>query len=116
MTDSPAPRHPDSPRHRRIPTKVCADLYWEGAEGRTSFARADCLDISEGGVRLRLPGGGLKRGVSVHVRIEAFGFAEFGIVRYAHAHGIVGVELRLESAAQEQIERWQKIVRSAQNK
>jgi hypothetical protein len=111
-----APRRPDQRRHGRAPTKVYADLYWEGAEGRTSFARAYCLDISEGGLRLRLPSTDLKPGVSVNVRIEAFGFAEYGIVRYVHGHGIVGIEFRFEAADKMQIERWQKVVRSARGK
>jgi hypothetical protein len=115
MTDDPKTSRADLRRHRRIPVKVYADLYWEGADRRMNFERAYLLDVSEGGLRLRLSSGGLKVGASVHVRIEQFGFAEYGIVRYALGHGIVGVELRFETVTEQQIERWKKIVGSAQN-
>ena len=101
-------------RHRRIPVKVYADLYWEGADRRMNFERAYLLDVSEGGLRLRLPSCSLKAGVSVNVRIEQLGFAEYGVVRYVLGHGIVGIESRLDMSDEGQIERWKKILGSIQ--
>ena len=115
MTDSPKPKRADRRRHARTPLNVYADLYWEGADGQLTFQRAQCLDVSAGGLRLRLPGGGLKKGMSVNVRIEKFGFAEYGVVRYSLALGMVGIEFRFETAGEEQQERWNKLVRSIKN-
>ncbi len=102
----------DSRRYHRSPAKAYVDLYWEARGRGMLFERAYCLDVSEGGLRLRLPGGGPPVGTSLNVRIDAFGFAEFGVVRYAHPSGILGVEFRFEGAASEQVDRWRKIVRS----
>lgn len=112
MTDLPAKRRLDSRRHQRNPAKTYADLHWESRDRGMLFARAYCLDVSDGGLRLRLPGGGPPVGTSLSVRIDAFGFTEFGVVRYAHPSGILGVEFRFEGAAREQLDRWRKVVRS----
>ena len=110
----PFDSHPDARRHRRTATKVYADLYWEGPDMAMRFARAYCLDVSEGGLRVRLPGGGPESGASVNVRIEAFGFSEYGFVRHSSARGVLGIEFRFEGASEDQIARWRKIVRSVQ--
>jgi hypothetical protein len=115
MADAPKPKRTELRRHARIPVKVYADLYWEGADRRMTFERAQCLDVSARGLRLRLPGRELQTGTSVHVRIDKFGFAEYGIVRYALGHGIVGVEFRFETAGKEQTERWNRLVSSLQH-
>jgi hypothetical protein len=79
------------------------------------FARAQVLDISEGGMRLKLAGRHPATGLSVNVRIEQFGFSEFGIVRHTVWQGILGLELRFETASAKQIERWQRVVQSAKH-
>jgi hypothetical protein len=101
-------------RHRRVPVKTYADLRWEGADGQMKFARARVLDISEGGVRLSLPGCSFNIGASVHLRIEQFGFAEYGMVHHTRGDGILGIKLRLEAATQQELERWKKCVESVQ--
>ena len=116
MTDRPKIPPADLRRHRRMGVKVYADLYWEGADRQMSFARGYVLDVSEGGLRLRLPGGNLKTGASVNVRIEQFGFAEYGTVRYALGQGILGIEFRFQTAAKAQVECWRKLLSSIQNK
>jgi hypothetical protein len=113
--ETPAKPTPANRRsHQRVPVKVYADLHWESADGRMNFARARVLDVSEGGVGLSLPGGSLRVGVSVHLRIEQFGLAEYGMVHYARGDGILGVKLRFDGATAEELERWKKCVESAQ--
>jgi hypothetical protein len=114
--DSPASAKPaDRRAHPRVPVKLYADLHWEGTDGQMNFARARVLDVSEGGVRLSLPACRLNIGVSVHLRIEQFGFAGYGIVHYARGDGILGVKLRFEAATKQELERWKKSVQSAQS-
>jgi c-di-GMP-binding flagellar brake protein YcgR len=100
-------------RHRRVPVKVYADLHWEGAGGQMNFARARVVDVSEGGVGISFPGGGLRVGLSVNVRIEQFGFAEYGIVNYARG-ATLGVQLRFDAATLQELERWKKCIESAE--
>jgi hypothetical protein len=106
----------DLRHHRRIPTRLWADLYWESTDRQMRFARAQVLDLSDGGVRLKLASEPPRAGTSINVRIERVGFADFGIVRHATWHGMLGVELRFETATKTQIERWQQIVESAQER
>lgn len=113
--ETPAkPKAANRRRHPRAPVKIYADLHWEGADGQMKFARARVLDISEGGVGLSLPGGRIREGVSVHLRIEQLGLAEYGMVHYTRGDGILGVKLRLDAATKEQLERWKQRVESAQ--
>jgi hypothetical protein len=116
VADTPKTSGADLRRHRRMGVKVYADLYWEGANRQMNFARGYVLDVSEGGLRLRLPGGNLKTGASVNVRIEQYGFAEYGTVRYASGQGILGIEFRFQTATKAQVERWKKLLSSIHNK
>ena len=100
-------------RHSRIPVRLWADVYWEGSDRQIHFARAQVLDVSESGMRLKLAGNHPATGLSVNVRIEQYCFSEFGIVRHDVWHGVLGIELRFEMAARNQVDRWQRIVRSA---
>jgi hypothetical protein len=103
-------------RHRRAATKTPAYLHWEGKDGSMRSARAYCLDASESGVRLQVFGDVPESGASIHVRLEEFGFAEYGAVRYVQQRSIVGVEFRLDWATPEHIERWKKLVKAAEDK
>ena len=116
MTGDPRISRTDLRSHRRMGVKVYADLYWEGADRQMSFARGHVLDVSEGGLRLRLPRGNLKTGASANVRIEQYGFAEYGTVRYVLGQEILGIEFRFQTAAKAQVERWRKLLSSIQNK
>jgi hypothetical protein len=80
------------------------------------FARAYCLDTSESGVRLQIFGDVPESGVSVHVCLEEFGFAEYGLVRYSNPRGIIGVEFRFEGVAPEHLERWKKLVKAVEDR
>jgi hypothetical protein len=106
----------DLRRHRRVPTKTPADLHWEGKDGAMKFARAYCLDASESGVRLQVFGDVPEPGASLGIRLEEFGFAEYGLVRYVRKRTIVGVEFRFDWAGQEQLERWKKVVKAVEDR
>jgi hypothetical protein len=80
------------------------------------FARAYCLDTSESGVRLQVFGDVPESGTSLYIRLEEFGFAEYGLVRYAHKQGIVGVEFRFDWAVPEHLERWKKLVKTVEDR
>jgi hypothetical protein len=106
----------DLRRHRRAPTKTPADLHWEGKDGAMRFARAYCLDTSESGVRLQVFGDVPEPGASIYIRLEEFGFAEYGLVRHVHRRDIVGVEFRFDWAAPEHLERWKKLVKTVEDR
>jgi hypothetical protein len=80
-----------------------------------NFTRARVLDVSEGGVLLSLPGGSLRAGVPVRVRVEQFEFGEYGTVRYAWGNGTLGVEWRFDATNKPEMERWKKCVQSVQS-
>lgn len=103
-------------RHRRAPTKTPADLHWEGRDGVMRHARAYCLDTSESGVRLQVFGDMPEPGASLYVRLEEFGFAEYGFVRYVHRRAILGVEFRFDGTAPEHLERWKKLVKAVEDR
>ena len=113
--DSPANTKPaNRRRHQRAPFNSWADVQWD-ADGRMGFARARILDVSESGVRLSLSGGSLRVGVPVRVRIEQFGFSEYGTVRHVWGNGTLGVEWRFDATTKMELERWKKCVQSAQS-
>jgi hypothetical protein len=101
--------------HRRVAVKIYADLHWEGADGQMRFARTRVTNISEDGIGLSFPGGGLSVGASVHLRIEQLGLAEYGMVHHTRGDGTLGVKLRLDAATEQQLERWKKCVGSLQS-
>jgi hypothetical protein len=103
-------------RHRRAPTKTPADLHWEGRDGAMRHARACCLDTSESGVRLQVFGDVPESGASLYVRLEEFGFAEYGLVRYVHQRSMLGVEFRFDWASPEHLERWKKLVKAVEDR
>jgi hypothetical protein len=116
MASEQKPPGSDLRRHRRASTKTPADLHWEGRDGAMRHARAYCLDASESGVRLQVFGDVPESGASLYIRLEEFGFAEYGHVRYVHKRGIVGVEFRFDWAAPEHLERWKKLVKAVEER
>jgi hypothetical protein len=44
----------DVRRHRRIPFIGMVRLAWEDAQGQTRHAQGQCIDVSEGGIRVEV--------------------------------------------------------------
>lgn len=97
-------------RHPRVTVKIHADLQWEGPDGYTRFTRAECVDVSEGGICLRASTETPDRGAQVQLRLDHWLTAERGIVRHARLRGLVGIELRLEAASPAERKRWRDYV------
>jgi len=93
-----------------------ADLHWEAPDGTLKVARGRCLDVSESGIRLEVLDEIPKLGTSLYVRLEEFGFAEYGIVRYVQLRGVVGIEFRFDGTAPGHFERWKKTIEEIRSK
>jgi hypothetical protein len=109
-------QHRDLRRHRRVATNTRATAYWEGPNGQLSFAQAHCVDVSEAGICVQISGEVPQRGTSMHVSLEETGYSGYCIVRHSQPRGIVGAEFRFELAELQELERWRRIAREAENR
>jgi hypothetical protein len=116
MADRHKGQGADLRRHSRVPIKTRVDLHWEGQDGTLRVTRACCLDVSESGIRLEVFGEVPKPGTSLYIRVEEFGFADYGTVRFAQARGVVGVEFRFDGTAPEHFEHWKKIIKEIEGR
>ena len=84
----------DIRRHRRVPYVGPVRISWEDAHG-PRYAQARCLDVSEGGLRIEVPGP-----IPVHSRIslraDRINLVGFATVKHVARHGskyVIGLSL-----------------------
>jgi hypothetical protein len=82
-------------RHHRIPYVGLIQISWEDASGRSHFAQAKCVDISETGLRVEAPEP-IPVSTSVMLRAGRINLAGASRVKHLDRYGskyILGLEL-----------------------
>jgi hypothetical protein len=82
-------------RHHRIPYVGPIQVSWEDASGRSRFAQAKCIDLSETGVRVEAPEP-IPISTCVMLRVDRIRLAGASRVKHVERYGskyIVGLEL-----------------------